>query len=265
MPTLATRTNAMPKIVVKPPEEFVEEPQREMPAEKEIFDKSKKEEPETLEPVEPEVEFNQPPVETIVEPTTKKKKPCSDKLKAHLQRCREKSLAKRRESAKMKQQESKPEQYKNINQSQSIDYDKIISGVSDSLFSRFGLDEPPPPPQVQQQAPPPQPIESKIKQMNYQQTRFEQPPPQQRQPQVQQQRPNQNYEAEQRKMLMDYEKKIREDERNRLKIERQKELDKTYKSKGMNVLRNGMPTHRSKEKGSSSNINPYSSFFGKRF
>ncbi len=248
MPKLANRSGAMPKIQPPPPEpteptpEVVEKPSiTESTAD--AFDQSGKEknivvkDEETIEEdVIPQTQTE--PTEPIDIPKQKKqKKPCSDKLKAHLARCREISLAKRRSNKnttpKTVATPTPPPQPKPQPQSHSsIDYDRIINGVSNSLYSRFGLDEPshvPPQPQV----------------------RFhEQPRPPPRQ--------------SQEEMLKEYEKKIREDERNRKKAERQAELDRTFKSKGMNVLKNGMPTHHRNTNMHNNVTNPYAGAFGRR-
>ena len=268
MPKLANRNNAMPSIQTQPPQS---EPQKPNIAETtaDAFDKEPKQRiqlDENRRIIDNEVDQNDtqnidmsiaevPPPQTETQPIDipkpkKQKKPCSDKLKAHLARCREKSLAKRRANktqAPMEQAQArasppptKPTEYKNVNQSQTIDYDRIISGVSNSLYSRFGLDEPDhiPPPQRQ-------PVQQQP-QRSFHQPHA--PPPQQ----------------DQRQMLIDYEKKIREDERNRIKAERQAELDRTFKSKGMSVLKNGVPTHRSNTNMNNNNTNPYANAFGRR-
>lgn len=281
MPQLQSRSNAM--MTVKPPQptqKVVEEKTEKPPItekEEEIFNKEPKiklddnrriidqETPNidmTITPTPQEL-HTQEVVEEFVEPVKKPKKekrPCSDKLKAHLQRCREKSIATRRAK---KEQKSKPidiptPQSQPVVNNNNIDYDRIISGVSNSLYSRFGFDEPQyqPPPTPTQTLRVQQPQKVVQEQLNYQQTRLQDPPKQV------------NHEQEQRKMLMDYEKKIREDERKRIKEEREKELNKSYKSKGMNVLKNGMPTHRKRDiniPNNGGNINPFQNAFGRRF
>jgi hypothetical protein len=272
MPKLANRNNAMPAIQTPASQP---EPQKPSIAETtaDAFDKEPKQRiqlDENRRIIDNEEDQNDtqnidmsiaeiPQTETqpidIPQKQKKEKKPCSDKLKAHLARCREKSLAKRRANKAQAQQnktaaapapdQAKPVEYKNVNQSQSIDYDRIINGVSNSLYSRFGLDEP-------EYQPPPQPVAQQRQPVQQQPQRsFHQPhapPPQQ----------------DQRQMLMEYEKKIREDERKRIKAERQAELDRTYKSKGMSVLKNGIPTHRSNTNFNNNNTNPYANAFGRR-
>ena len=68
-------------------------------------------------------------------------------------------------------------------------------------------------------------------------------------------------------MLLDYEKKIREDERKKMKEEREKELSKSYKSKGINILKNGVPTHRKRDLNipPTNNANPFANAFGRRY
>ena len=276
MPKLANRNNAMP--TVQPPAPTEPEPQKPSIAEStaDAFDKESKqkitdyEEENNIDMSISEI----PPAQTepidIPQKQKKPKKPCSDKLKAHLARCREKSLAKRRANKaqpKSTRQEQvqpvqptqavqpikeKPAEYKNVNQSQSIDYDRIINGVSQSLYSRFGLDEP------DHQPPPHQPT-------HVTHVTQRQPTPFHHQPISQ---PTHVTHAVQQKsqkeMLIEYEKKIREDERNRMKAERQTELDRTFKSKGMAVLKNGMPTHRGSTNVNNNNNNPYANAFGRR-
>lgn len=222
--------------------------------------------------IKPPVEENKEEIKEVIieepEKQTKKKKPCSDKLKAHLAKCRETSLAKRRAKAKNKEQikrhetenppQSNIETLKPIvpektNNNFTLDYDKIINGVTNSLYSKFGLDEPdipPPTPQPQPNypaQPKPQPSYNHPNQaqLNYQQSRLEQP-------------------TINKQMLLEYEKKIRQDERDRIKKEKQQELDKTYKSKGMSILRNGMPTHRPHDIQPRNNDNPFFNAFGRR-
>tara|TARA_S200002703_G_C3764474_1_gene235357 strand:- start:355 stop:1173 length:819 start_codon:yes stop_codon:yes gene_type:complete len=197
-------------------------------------------------------------VEPVVEPVKKKKekKPCSDKLKAHLQRCREKSLASRRAK---KSEKSKPVDIpKNptpqpVVNNNNIDYDKIISGVSNTLYSRFGFDEPQYKPTQNLQINQPQNTIQKqtvnTNHLDYQQQRLNQP-------------------TVNKKMLLEYEKKIRQDERERIKKEREAELSQSYKSKGMQVLKNGIPTHRKKDiqiPNNGTQINPFANAFGRRF
>lgn len=207
--------------------------------------------------VKPQVEENKEEIKEVIieepEKQTKKKKPCSDKLKAHLAKCRETSLAKRRAKAKNKEQikRHEPEQTNQPTQNNNftLDYDKIINGVTNSLYSKFGLDEPdiPEPQPTHPAQPKPQPSNNhpNMAQLNYQQSRFEQP-------------------TINKQMLLEYEKKIRQDERDRIKKEKQQELDKTYKSKGMSILRNGMPTHRQHDIQPRNNDNPFFNAFGRR-
>jgi hypothetical protein len=265
MPQLQSRTNAMmavkpqqptqkvvetsekPPITEKEEEIFNKEPKIKLDKNRRIVDEEQTQETQNIDMtiVPPAQELHtEEVVEEVVQPVKKKKekKPCSDKLKAHLARCREKSLATRRAK---KNEKSKPidipkppapTPQPQPQSHQGIDYDRIISGVSNSLYSRFGFDEP-------EYQPPPQ-----------------QPPPQQRQVQFQQ--PQQD----QRQMLLDYEKKIREDERKRMKAEKEAELSKTYKSKGMNVLKNGMPTHRKRDlQVPQTGSNPFANAFGRRY
>ena len=217
MPQLQSRSNAMmnvkpqptqkvepekPPITEKEEEIFIKEPKIKLDENRRIIDQEQTQVTQnidmTITPPAQELQTEEF-VEQVVEPVKKKKekKPCSDKLKAHLQRCREKSLATRRAK---KEQKSKPidiPKPQPVSQpqptSQGIDYDRIISGVSNTLYSRFGFDEP-------QYQPPPQPTQS---------LRIQQPV------QQQPQRPVVNHQEEQRRMLLDYEKKIREDERKR--------------------------------------------------
>ena len=276
MPKLQSRSNAMMSVKPTQPTQKVEEEKPEKPPinqqEEEIFNKEPKINVDenrrivgdvaqnidmTITPTPQEIHNEEvvEQVEEVVEPVKKKKekKPCSDKLKAHLQRCREKSLATRRAKKEQKSKPidiPKPAPTPQPQSHQGIDYERIISGVSNTLYSRFGFDEP-------QHQPPPTPTQT---------LRVQQPVQQQRQVQFQQQQVN--HAEQQRKMLMDYEKKIREDERKRMKEEREKELSKTYKSKGMQVLKNGMPTHRKKDiniPNNGGNINPFQNAFGRRF
>ena len=259
MPKLQNRANAMmsvkppqptPKVEEKPPiteqenEIFNKEPKIKVDQDRRIVDSVTENIDMSITPPTQELqteEFVEPVVEVVEQPKPKKeKKPCSDKLKAHLQRCREKSLATRRAK---KEQKSKPidiPKPQPVTQpvSQGIDYDRIISGVSNSLYSRFGFDEPEYQPQPVQQRVVQQPIQPRVD-------------PQQ----------------QQRQMLLDYEKKIREDERKKMKEEREKELSKSYKSKGMNILKNGMPTHRKRDINipPTNNANPFANAFGRRY
>lgn len=280
MPKLANRNNAMP--AVKPPPTEQVEPQKPSIAEKtaDAFDKEVKpkqkvelDENRRIINEEDDMTVNKnidmsiseiPPAQTLpTEPIDipqkkKQKKPCSDKLKAHLARCREKSLAKRRANktqapiekaqARASPPPQKPTEYKNVNQSQTIDYERIINGVSNSLYSRFGLEEP-------DMTPPPQKNEHMQRAAPQPQRSFHQPhapPPQQQPPQ-----------KSQRELLIEYEKQIREDERKKVKAERQAELDRTFKSKGMQILKNGVPTHRT-QGFKQEQVNPYANAFGRR-
>tara|TARA_R100000655_G_scaffold9704_2_gene24012 strand:+ start:223 stop:1047 length:825 start_codon:yes stop_codon:yes gene_type:complete len=274
MPKLQNRANAMMSVKQPQPTQKVVEEKPEKPPitekEAEIFNKEPKiklddnRDLETQETQNIDMTITPPTeelhtqefVEEYVEPVKKKKekKPCSDKLKAHLQRCREKSLATRRARKEQKSKPidiPKPAPTQPVVNNNNIDYDRIISGVSNSLYSRFGLDEP-------DYQPPPQPTQSLRIQQQPQQVN------QQRQVHFQQQQVNQ--QEQQRKMLLDYEKKIREDERKKIKEERERELNKTYKSKGMNVLKNGMPTHRKRDMNIPiNNANPFANAFGRRY
>jgi len=258
MPQLQNRKNAFMEVQEPTPEP---ELQIEKPSiteqEEEMFIKPPPKE-------EPEKDIKEDIIEQPEKPT-KKKKPCSDKLKQHLKKCRETSLAKRRAKAKNKEpvkrheDENPPQQpiQQPIQQQQqqnfSLDYDKIINGVTNSLYSKFGLDEPdmpPPTPQPQPNypaQPKPQPSYNhpNMAQLNYQQSRLEQP-------------------TINKQMLLEYEKKIRQDERERVKKERQIELDKTYKSKGMNILKNNIPTHRKQDIQPRNTDNPFFNAFGRR-
>ena len=248
MPQLQNRKNAFIEVQEPTPEPQIEKPSI-TDQENEMFIKPPKKEEEQIE------------VKEEPEKPTKKKKPCSDKLKAHLAKCRETSLAKRRAKAKNKEPvkrheaENPPQQpiqqpiQQHNNNNFSLDYDKIINGVTNSLYSKFGLDEPdiPPPQPTHPAQPKPQPSNNhpNMAQLNYQQSRLEQP-------------------TINKQMLLEYEKKIRQDERERVKRERQIELDKTYKSKGMNVLKNNIPTHRNQDIQPRNNDNPFFNAFGRR-
>ena len=157
MPQLQSRSNAMMPVKSQKPTQKVEEkPEKEPITEKEeeIFNKEPRikldenrriiDETETQETqnidmtiIPPAQELQKPEVvEQVVEPVKKKKekKPCSDKLKAHLQRCREKSLATRRAK---KEQKSKPIDIPKPAPtpqpvSQGIDYDRIIQSMKEN-------------------------------------------------------------------------------------------------------------------------------------
>ena len=254
MPQLQNRQNAFIEVQEPKPEPQIEKPSI-TDQEDEMFIKPPPKE-------EPNEDIKEVIIEEPEKPT-KKKKPCSDKLKAHLAKCRETSLAKRRAKAKNKEQvkrhetENPPQQpikqpiQQHNNNNFSLDYDKIINGVTNSLYSKFGLDEPDIPPSTPQPNYPAQPKPQSSynhpnqAQLNYQQSRFEQP-------------------TINKQMLLEYEKKIRQDERERVKRERQIELDKTYKSKGMNILKNNIPTHRKQDIQPRNNDNPFFNAFGRR-
>lgn len=264
MPQLQTRSNAMmsvkeqkpaepkpekPSITEKEEEMFDKQPKIKLDEDRRIIDEETQKVDMTITPTPEEIQ-NEEFVEEVVEKPKKKKKECSEKLKAHLARCREASLAKRRakkaEKEKAKSQPT-PQPTPQPQSNYCIDYDRIINGVSNSLYSRFGLDEPEMPPPTPVQRVQPQPVVNE--QLKYQQSRLEQP-------------------TINKQMLLEYEKKIRQDERERMKKERQAELDKTYKSKGMHILKNGIPTGnpRSHMQTPAPNPNnPFANAFGRRF
>jgi hypothetical protein len=260
MPQLQNRKNAFMEVQEPKPEPQIEKSSI-TEQEDEMFIKPPPKE-------EPEKDIKEVIIEQPEKQVKKAKKPCSDKLKAHLAKCRETSLAKRRAKAKNKEpvkrhetenplqsnnETLKPIVPEKTNNNFTLDYDKIINGVTNSLYSKFGLDEPdipPPTPQPQPNypaQPKPQPSYNHPNQaqLNYQQSRFEQP-------------------TINKQMLLEYEKKIRQDERERVKRERQIELDKTYKSKGMNVLKNNIPTHRKHDIQPRNTDNPFFNAFGRR-
>ena len=129
------------------------------PVEEEVFDKTKKvEKVEKVEEVEKVTQAEE--VTAQAEPIPipkkeKKKRVASDKLKAHLAIAREKSLATRKKNkeAKLQQKNLVKEVVKETlppptpTQSNfTIDYEKIIEGVSNRLMKDFEEPAPQPPP-----------------------------------------------------------------------------------------------------------------------
>ena len=163
------------KLPVLDPEpiEVVEEP-KPLPKTEEVFDtKSQVEKVEQVEEPIPIPEPEQPKKQ-------KKKRECSDKLRAHLAAARAKSLATRKKNAELKKQklaeaetQIKQEKQKKTqpppqgtpeptqpppkptSNSLEIDYDKIIYGVSKRLVEDYDLNPPPP---IQKPEPQQQPI-----------------------------------------------------------------------------------------------------------
>lgn len=135
---METRKNILMDVSPKPvAREPTPPPPEPKPTEQDIFKKRE------LESVEEEL----PQISEPVAPPKKQKRPCSDKMKAHLSKCREKALAKKKAVKESQRQPPPPkaqeqrQEYKPIPQAQaqnygSIDYDKIISGVSDRMYKK---------------------------------------------------------------------------------------------------------------------------------
>jgi len=127
---METRKNILMDVSPKPvAREPTPPPPEPVPTEQDIFKKRQEE----------SVEETVPQISEPVAPPKKQKRACSDKMKAHLAKCREKASAKKLAARQAKERAQPPKQEQYIQSApidipqhipQEIDYDKIINGVS---------------------------------------------------------------------------------------------------------------------------------------
>jgi len=139
---METRKNILMDVSPKPvAREPTPPPPEPVPTEQDIFKKRQEESVDKPQGAGMSLRDHEtvPQISEPIAPPKKQKRACSDKMKAHLAKCREKASAKKLAARQAKERAQPPKQEQYIQSApidipqhipQEIDYDKIINGVS---------------------------------------------------------------------------------------------------------------------------------------